>query len=126
MRNKPYDLTYMLRQIGDQDLVEEIVSRYIVHVQEQLDTLKNLKPYAENLPEIHRIAHSIKGGARNIGAARMEKTAMSLEKRAKANKAHTCGGEIKKLIQAFHSLQESITLKVPGDGNDQKGFICGR
>ncbi len=115
MQDKAFDLSYLNSQIGDSAIVDEIVNRYMIHAGGQIQRLSSLDPVPGNREEIHRIAHSIKSGAGNIGADALRTTARNLELKTKTGAIEGCTAEIKKLIQDFHSLQESITVKIPGE-----------
>ena len=106
MDEKLLDLSVLNRQIGDTSVVKEIVSRYLVHLEEQLVHLRTLRPWEDNLEEIHRIAHSIRGGAGNIGAIRLHNLAKELEACVKRGETEICSGHIEKLWEAFITLRE--------------------
>lgn len=63
---------------NDYETVEMIVSQYITSLEEQLKNMKKLLDES-SYSVLSREAHSIKGGARNLMAPRLEKVSMELE-----------------------------------------------
>ena len=106
MDEKYLDLSLLNEQIGDTSIVRDIVSKYLTHLENQLIHLRSLSPEESNLEEIHRIAHSIRGGTGNIGAVSLQNIAKELEYCAKLGESETCGSKIEKLWQAFITLRE--------------------
>ena len=106
MDEKHLDLSLLNEQIGDASIVKDIVLKYLTHLENQLVHLRSLSPEESHLEEIHRIAHSIRGGTGNIGALTLQALAKELEYSAKRGQAETCGSQIEKLWEAFITLRE--------------------
>ncbi|MBN2510493.1 MAG: Hpt domain-containing protein [Spirochaetales bacterium] len=106
MNHEILDLSLLESHIGDAGLVRDIVAKYLVHLETQLITLKGLCPFEDHTEEIHRIAHSIRGGTGNIGAAQMHRIAWDFERELKTGKTDACPVFIEKLWEAFITLKE--------------------
>ena len=78
----PVNLEYLLSQIGDEKIVMSIVRKYRNHLRTLLENLQK-ELHNEDYREVHRIAHSIKGGASNLGAESLQKSARHLEAKAR-------------------------------------------
>ena len=78
----PFDLEIMAMQYGSREISLEILTNYAHQLEDQL---RNLRRALMNgsVSEIHRLAHSMSGGARNIHHMDLGTAAESLERAAK-------------------------------------------
>lgn len=76
------DLSSFLEEMdNDYDVVNMIIGEYISSLDEQIPLMKKLLNEKEYIT-ISREAHSIKGGARNVMAQRLEEASCQLEQAA--------------------------------------------
>ncbi len=109
----PLDFVSFLEDMeGDRESACEIIlgfmdslSRQIVLLQKALDE--------GDLVTLHREAHSIKGGALNLGASDLSRHALALEKAAAAGESERLDGlftELKRSIHAVLASRDSFSL----------------
>ncbi|MEO1703582.1 MAG: Hpt domain-containing protein [Pseudomonadota bacterium] len=72
----PIDLKFLSAQAGhDRQLVEELLHMFVKQVRSLSHTMNN----AEDMEAVLRAAHTLKGTARAVGAARIEERVEALE-----------------------------------------------
>ncbi len=99
----------MERLDGDKELFHELVGVFLESYQSTLELLRAAVE-AGNSSGVHAEAHSIKGALSNIGAARAQAQAFTLEKAGKA-------GESKAYVELFAKLESEIAAFI----NEYKG-----
>jgi signal transduction histidine kinase/CheY-like chemotaxis protein/HPt (histidine-containing phosphotransfer) domain-containing protein len=72
------------RLMGDEELVRELLITFTRGLAEQVKSL-NLAVLSADYGEVALLAHSLKGGAGNLSALRIERCALSIEMAAKAS-----------------------------------------
>lgn len=92
---------------NDYDIVEMVISQYVSSLSSQLNHMhKLLEESAYSV--ISREAHSIKGGARNLMAPRLEKASMDLEELVSGKDPHKVEKGIEKLESEFIIYKDYI------------------
>lgn len=108
--NKVADFTGFLEDFKDKSTGYTIIDSFIEKSLEDTETLaENLD--TGNFTSLHRIAHTLKGGAMNIGAPAMMEKSLALEKRIKDRNYYESGidAEEKKVIAGqISELKKSI------------------
>jgi len=83
----PVDLAVALRWLGgDQLLLRELVGIFVDDGPKRLETLRAAMTAAD-IQQLGQVAHSLKGSAAILGAARLQESAMALEEAAHAGRA---------------------------------------
>lgn len=82
-RVPPVDLERVFRCIGEERMVQSVLSSYPRHLEALLTDLQAAIDRGAQ-PEVHRIAHSIRGGALNLGAGLLGEAALGVERSASA------------------------------------------
>ncbi len=74
---KPIDLVHLSRQtMGDRNLEIEVLKLFSAQLSQYLEMAKS----AESSEEIYRVAHTIKGAARGVGATELSEIALAAER----------------------------------------------
>ena len=82
---KPVDLVHISSiTMGDRDLEHEILSMFAAQIPSYLELARN----CANSAEVKRVAHTIKGAARSIGAFRLAEIAVESEESGVFAKMH--------------------------------------
>ena len=89
---------------GDKELVYEVLSTFIENVASQIGLMRQAIN-DQNTELIRKEAHSIKGGAANIVAKELSRTAYELEKSAKNAKLSECSIRLLDLEKSFMRLK---------------------
>ena len=108
-KNEPLDLDHMVRELGCVDTAKRILQRYAQHTEIQIERLQEAIN-SGTMSEIHRISHSVKGGAMNIGADRLVETARTLEFAAKSEQLENAPFFIQDIKKAFSDVQRAIII----------------
>lgn len=74
---------FLTRMMGDRKLATDIMKEYLTDMNEQLRKLKVESSQSE-LETLHRLAHTVKGASANVGATKVQNTALLAEKAAVA------------------------------------------
>ncbi|MFZ2654256.1 MAG: response regulator [Victivallales bacterium] len=103
-----FDLdTLMERVFGDKEFLKELVGIFFKDTPVHIGALRSA--YKDNdMSEIQRIAHTIKGSAGNFAAISLQKTALSLEHAGKAGDYKKTGLLIDAVEMAFEILKDEI------------------
>ncbi len=72
---------FLHRMMNDEELAVEIMSEYLVDMEEQLRRLKS-SAETEEMSVLVRLAHTVKGASANVGAKEVQATALKAEKAA--------------------------------------------
>jgi len=74
-----FDYNLFFKEIGDKDVIKDILDTFILSTEENLKVIKNTEYKLENLDELHKLFHGIKGGALNITANRLASSITQLD-----------------------------------------------
>ena len=110
----PLNLDYLVEQIGDRKVIFDIVLKYQKHLNKQVQLLGEELDSCKYV-EVHRIAHSIKGGAGNIGAEKLRESAWKLEIKAKQGDLVNCTPLYSALKDNFSLVDSYINDLVKGE-----------
>ena len=103
------DLAGTLENLGgDPELYQEILDFFLEIVPQQLDDLQAVLE-AGDLAAVDLQAHSMKGGAANVGAVRMTAVARELENLAKNGSLDGAAGLVAQLRTEFAALQAVVS-----------------
>ena len=100
------------RAMGDKELAQELIDLFFDHVPGKIDDLEKALEHKNN-DSIKQLAHNLKGSAGNIGAIKLQETALKLENAGKANninEAILLVSEIKHRFEAFKQHIVAINL----------------
>lgn len=92
---------------GDPGLLRELLEYFLEVMPAQLDDLQS-SVAAGDLADVDLQAHSIKGGAANVGAVRVAALARDLEQRAKSGTLDGAGELVDAIRQAFCDVQGAV------------------
>lgn len=98
MRAAPVDLERVFRCIGEERMVKAVLCSYPRHLDAQLCDLERALQRGSQ-PDVHRIAHSIKGGALNLGAGPLSEIALKIERSAHAGDLQSAAADLARVIQ---------------------------
>lgn len=93
----------LLDLLGPEELIE-ITAAFVEQFNVQLNRLTQCAPESD-LAEISSIAHSLKGGAGNLGAGVLSTTAANLERCARA-------GDAQQTAQILNGFAEIVTATI--------------
>ncbi|MBN1648905.1 MAG: Hpt domain-containing protein [Spirochaetales bacterium] len=103
----PLNIDHMVKELGCLDTAKRILVRFAEHTNSQIERLQEAIKTGR-ISEIHRISHSVKGGAMNIGADRLVETARLLEVDAKAEKIGNAKKHLIDIKKAFVDVEQYI------------------
>ncbi len=104
------DLDTTLNNLGgDPELLQEILEFFMEMVPQQLDDLQAALAAAD-AATVDLQAHSMKGGASNVGAVRLLAVARDLEALAKAGELEGGDEHLVQMRAEFAALQEVVPL----------------
>lgn len=103
----PFDMDYLIRELGSRETALKILLRYSNHTKKQVEKLKQAI-IDRHIPEIHRIAHSIKGGAMNIRAGNLSNKARDLEKAATLENLEMAECQLDEILNEFNDVNYYI------------------
>jgi len=105
---KLLDREEVLERLGsDEPLLAEILKACLSDLPKKLKALQEIKSL-DDLPQIARLAHTIKGAAANVGAMRAQAKARELEKAAKTNDP----AKVELLIPELQDILEGTILAI--------------
>jgi len=97
----PVDLAVALRWLGgDQLLLRELVGIFVDDGPKRLETLRAAMTAAD-IQQLGQVAHSLKGSAAILGAARLQESAMALEEANGVDLVGQLAREIERVIAFF-------------------------
>ena len=86
---RPVDLAVALRWLGgDQGLLRELVGIFVDDGPKRLEALRAAMTAAD-VQQLEQVAHSLKGSAAILGAARLQESALALEEAAHDGRAES-------------------------------------
>jgi HPt (histidine-containing phosphotransfer) domain-containing protein len=97
---------------GDEDLLLEVLKEFIGNVKGQIGTIGRALADG-NADVVRREAHSIKGGAADLTAARLSALAFELEKMGKFNTLEAAPGVLDDLTAELTRLEEFSAGRYP-------------
>ena len=104
----PLDLDMMVKNYGDPEVCTILISGYLQEAPKLLggieEGLKEKDPR-----KVHRLAHSLKGGALNIHAQDLGKAALTLEKEAKEDRLENGSLYLEKIRREYLTVSEYFT-----------------
>ncbi len=103
----PFDMDYLIRELGSRETAVKILLRYSNHTEKQVEKLKQAI-IDKHITEIHRIAHSIKGGAMNIRARGLSNKALDLERAAKSENLEMADSQLDEILNEFNDVNYYI------------------
>jgi HPt (histidine-containing phosphotransfer) domain-containing protein len=92
---------------GDPELLKEILDYFLEMAPQQLDDLQAAVA-AQDVAAVDLQAHSMKGGAANVGALRLSAAARELEMLAKAGTLEGAGELFAAMREEFAALQQAV------------------
>lgn len=87
LKGHPIEIADAIEDIGDAELCLGLIEEFLHRTRALFDDLAACLS-AGDAAAVHRIAHTIKGGASNIRAPRLRETAAELERDAKGGRLH--------------------------------------
>jgi len=106
---KMWDRTAMIERVmGDDDLAKLIVQTFLSDAPNQIKSL-NESMEKENIEEVRRQAHTIKGMAANMSAEALREVAFEIEMAAKDGNLATVRESMKKMKQEFERLRKAMS-----------------
>lgn len=112
----PVDFDAMVKDLGDREVAVQILTGYCDRVEKKLEHL-NDAVYYKKISDVHREAHSIKGGSMNIHAPLLREAALELEIAAKKGRMEEFPKLLEKLRNRFTRVLEYVKqiLKKQGE-----------
>ena len=102
------DLDTTLENLGgDPELLQEILDYFMEMAPQQLDDLESVLA-AGDVDAVDLQAHSMKGGAANVGAVRLSAAARELEMLAKAGGLEGGQEVFARMREEFAALQQAV------------------
>jgi HPt (histidine-containing phosphotransfer) domain-containing protein len=92
---------------GEPDVLIDVLRLFLDEVPRRIDRLRAASA-AGNLVEVHRVAHSLKGSAGNIGAHALADVCRRLEERGKAGDPQGTGDLVPALAVEFGKVEGEI------------------
>jgi HPt (histidine-containing phosphotransfer) domain-containing protein len=103
---------FLDRLMGDEEIAEKIIEVFLDDIPKQIESLKQALEASD--PEtFHRIVHSIKGAAANVGGEALRELAAQVEKVCKEGDFKSASDSCPALEQQFNRLKEVITTVAP-------------
>lgn len=96
-----------LKQLGGNDLLQEIFDLFMKHTPALVETILNGKS-TENWDQVSRAAHSLKSSAGNIGARVLQGLASEIEAATKIGDLPAVTSLAEQLNQAFETVIDEI------------------
>jgi HPt (histidine-containing phosphotransfer) domain-containing protein len=97
----PSALADMLAMVGDDpEFVGEIVDTYLADAPEQLRGMREAGA-AGDMVTLGRLAHTLKGNSRNVGASALAEMARALEEDARSGRVDDLGSRLDWIDAAF-------------------------
>lgn len=101
------DVLRSLTPPGEPDVLNEVLSLFLAEVPPRLEKLRNAQA-AGDIELIHRIAHSLKGSAGNIGANAMFAVCKELDEKSRAGDTGAAGPLIEALGVEYSRVEAEI------------------
>ena len=98
---------FIHRMMGDKELASEIMLEFLQDMERQIENLKDESTDAE-FTVLVRLAHTIKGAAGNVGAKRMQKTALHAEQAAAKGDRTSLVALLPKIEASFIELRHHL------------------
>ena len=92
---------------GEPDVLSEVLRLFLDEVPRRIERVRAAWT-AGDLTEVHRLAHSLKGSAGNIGARAMFEVCKQLDEQAKAADRQGTGHLVAALAAEFGKVEEEI------------------
>lgn len=105
-----------LRQLtapGEPDVLAEVLKLFLDEVPPRIERLRNAWA-TSNIQEVHRVAHSLKGSAGNIGARTMSEVCGQLEAGGKSGNVQGLGTLVDALGVEFGKVEAEINRLIRG------------
>ncbi|MBI4717714.1 MAG: response regulator [Planctomycetes bacterium] len=96
---------------GDRDLYREVITEFVACLPAQIEALRQAAAGAD-VQALGRLAHSLKGSASNIGAARAGQLAMELEELARRHDGAAAAALVAELEASLEELRRSVASLV--------------
>ncbi len=108
MNKEIFDLEALMERVfGDKELLNELIGIYIKDTPGYIGSLHQALA-KKDLPEMQRLAHTLKGSSGNLGAVRMQKIALEIEKACKEGDASRASILIGTVDSEFETLKKEI------------------
>jgi CheY-like chemotaxis protein/HPt (histidine-containing phosphotransfer) domain-containing protein len=107
---------FLDRLMGDEDIAEKIIEVFLDDIPKQIESLKQSLDACDS-ETIHRIVHSIKGAAANVGGEALRELAAQVEKACKEGDLGLVSDSCPRLESQFNDLKKVMT------NNKRKGTI---
>jgi HPt (histidine-containing phosphotransfer) domain-containing protein len=111
--SKPINLEKAIDEFGgDKELLAEVISGFTAKVIEQIGTIREALSCGD-AETVRNEAHTIKGGAANLTAENLAKSAFDLESKAKSGELDGAGEILDNLEREFNLLLQYIGENFP-------------
>jgi HPt (histidine-containing phosphotransfer) domain-containing protein len=111
--SKPINLERAIDEFGgDKELLAEVISGFTAKVIEQIGTIREALSRGD-AETVRNEAHSIKGGAANLTASNLAKSAFDLESKGKSRELDGAGELLDNLEREFDALRGYIQENFP-------------
>ncbi|GAB4335456.1 MAG: hypothetical protein Kow0037_15330 [Calditrichia bacterium] len=106
-----FDKEAVLERVdGDVEFLQELLIEFIADVPSNVENLQE-NYRAGQLGEVTRLAHTLKGSSRNLGAMQLGEIAYQIEMAAKKEQTDSILGLISNLLEAFETFKETVMVK---------------
>jgi CheY-like chemotaxis protein/HPt (histidine-containing phosphotransfer) domain-containing protein len=105
----PAALDQYLQMMGDEGIqfVKELVAMYLSDTPKLIDQLKEGLVEA-NADNVRRVAHTMKGNSRTIGAMTLAELCLDMENLGKASQLDRCGDLCDRICQGYSSVENEL------------------
>jgi PAS domain S-box-containing protein len=97
----------MDRLMNDEELINMVIKSFLQDIPHRINALRNHLETGD-AQEIHRIAHTIKGAAGNVGGERLQEVAFEMEKKINAGDLNAARTRITELVVEFETLKAEL------------------
>ena len=118
----PFDFQRMVNNFGDEELTKQILVTYAEQLRSRLAELREAIQ-TDRYRDIHRIAHSIRGGAQNIYDQRLSDAARHIEEAAKHTEKGIPGAALYSVLEREVTILAEAVKIYRGRGPHGKGSI---
>ncbi len=105
----PLELDSMLKLVGDRELCGALIEHYLATAPSLISGIETALSQDDS-QTVHRLAHTIKGGALNIHAPALRKAALDLENDAKAKRLNNVNFHLEKIRREFLTVSEYYAI----------------
>jgi HPt (histidine-containing phosphotransfer) domain-containing protein len=98
------------RLMGDEEVARTIIAGFLSDIPEQIEKFKKCVDAGDSVAA-HRLAHTIKGAAGNIGAPALRRVAFELEELGEAVDLDEAVKKLPQLDEEFGSLRQKLMQK---------------